>query len=189
MDGTLYLGDNVYEGAIELMNDLPKLGKSTYTSQIIPPAQGPDYITRLRRLGFPARPRTCSPPAWRPVCTSTSATRREGIPCRYESVLPRVGELRHRSRERRGRPHRCGDRRCRRAGLRYGLVYEKLDKACHFLRRGATFIAANPDWVCPMPHDEVLPDCGSICALLSRFQRREADLYRRAEPQHDRRYL
>ena len=27
MDGTLYLGDNVYEGAIELMNDLPKLGK------------------------------------------------------------------------------------------------------------------------------------------------------------------
>ena len=28
----------------------------------------------------------------------------------------------------------------------------------HFLRRGATFIAANPDWVCPMPAGEVLPD-------------------------------
>ena len=28
-------------------------------------------------------------------------------------------------------------------------------------------IAANPDWVCPMPEDEVLPDCGSICALLT----------------------
>ena len=24
MDGTLYLGDNVYEGAIELMEDLPR---------------------------------------------------------------------------------------------------------------------------------------------------------------------
>jgi len=47
------------------------------------------------------------------------------------------------------------------------LVYEKLNKACHFLRRGAVFIAANPDWVCPMPNDEVLPDCGSICALLT----------------------
>ena len=47
------------------------------------------------------------------------------------------------------------------------LVYEKLDLACHFLRRGAKFIAANPDWVCPMPADEVLPDCGSICALLT----------------------
>ena len=46
-------------------------------------------------------------------------------------------------------------------------MYEKLDRACHFLRRGAKFIAANPDWVCPMPNDEVLPDCGSICALLT----------------------
>ena len=27
MVGTLYLGDNVYEGAIELMEDLPRLSK------------------------------------------------------------------------------------------------------------------------------------------------------------------
>ena len=47
------------------------------------------------------------------------------------------------------------------------LVYEKLNLACHYLRKGAVFIAANPDWVCPMPHDEVLPDCGSICSLLT----------------------
>jgi NagD protein len=47
------------------------------------------------------------------------------------------------------------------------LTYEKLEKAVHFLRRGADFIAANPDKVCPMPQDEVLPDCGSICALLA----------------------
>ena len=47
------------------------------------------------------------------------------------------------------------------------LTYEKLDKAVHYLRRGAAFIAANPDWVCPMPANEVLPDCGSICALLT----------------------
>lgn len=47
------------------------------------------------------------------------------------------------------------------------LTYEKLDKAVHYLRRGAAFVAANPDWVCPMPADEVLPDCGSICALLT----------------------
>lgn len=53
------------------------------------------------------------------------------------------------------------------------LVYEKLERACHFLRRGAAFIAANPDWVCPMPADEVLPDCGSICALLTASSGRE----------------
>jgi 4-nitrophenyl phosphatase len=47
------------------------------------------------------------------------------------------------------------------------LTYDKLDNAVKFLRRGAAFIAANPDWVCPMPQNEVLPDCGSICALLT----------------------
>ena len=53
------------------------------------------------------------------------------------------------------------------------LTYEKLDRAVHFLRRGSRFIAANPDWVCPMPADEVLPDCGSICALLTASSGRE----------------
>ena len=47
------------------------------------------------------------------------------------------------------------------------LTYEKLDRAVHFLRRGAAFVAANPDWVCPMAAGEVMPDCGSICALLT----------------------
>ena len=53
------------------------------------------------------------------------------------------------------------------AGFDTTLTYEKLDRAVHFLRRGAAFVAANPDWVCPMPAGEVLPDCGSICALLT----------------------
>lgn len=39
MDGTLYLGDNVYEGAVELMEDLPASAKNTYTSQTIPPCR------------------------------------------------------------------------------------------------------------------------------------------------------
>jgi len=47
------------------------------------------------------------------------------------------------------------------------VITKNYDKAVHFLRKGAPFIAANPDWVCPMPADEVLPDCGSICALLT----------------------
>ena len=53
------------------------------------------------------------------------------------------------------------------AGFDTELVYEKLNKAVRYLRRGAAFIEANPDWVCPMPAGEVLPDCGSICALLT----------------------
>ena len=119
MDGTLYLGDNVYAGAIELMEDLPRLGKKYIYLTNNSSRAGEDYITRLRKLGFP---------------------------CERENVFT--------------------------SGMATGMYLNQrhpgaLDRACHFLRRSAAFIAANPDWVCPMPHDEVLPDCGSICALLT----------------------
>ena len=53
MDGTLYLGDNVYEGAIELMEDLPRLGKKYIYLTNNSSRAGEDYITRLQRLCFP----------------------------------------------------------------------------------------------------------------------------------------
>ena len=53
MDGTLYLGDEVYEGAIDLMNDLPRLGKKYIYLTNNSSRTGTKYITRLRCLGFP----------------------------------------------------------------------------------------------------------------------------------------
>lgn len=168
MDGTLYLGDDVYEGAIDLMNDLPDLGKKYIYLTNNSSRAGVDYITRLTRLGFPCEAEN--------VFTSGMAT---GMYLNQRHSGAKV--------------YLAGTKAFYRELVSYGidlvndenghtetetvdvvvqgfdteLVYEKLDKACHFLRRGATFIAANPDWVCPMPNDEVLPDCGSICALLT----------------------
>ena len=53
MDGTLYLGDDVYEGARELMFDFPRMGKQYIYLTNNSSRAGEDYITRLRRLGFP----------------------------------------------------------------------------------------------------------------------------------------
>ena len=160
MDGTLYLGDDVYPGAIELMEDLPKLGKKYIYLTNNSSRAGVDYIGRLRNLGFPCEAEN--------VFSSGMAT---GIYLNTYHPGARV--------------YLVGNTAFRRELLSYGihlveedaevvvagfdteLTYEKLNKACHFLRRGTPFVAANPDWVCPMPHDEVLPDCGSICALLT----------------------
>lgn len=160
MDGTLYLGDDVYDGAIALMEDLPRLGKQYIYLTNNSSRAGTDYITRLQKLGFPCGAEN--------VFTSGMAT---GMYLNQRYPGAKV--------------YLVGTQAFRRELLSYGvglveegadvvvvgfdteLVYEKLNKACHFLRRGATFIAANPDWVCPMPNDEVLPDCGSICALLT----------------------
>ena len=168
MDGTLYLGDNVYAGAIELMEDLPCLGKKYIYLTNNSSRAGEDYITRLRRLGFPCEREN--------VFTSGMATgmylnqRHPGARVYLAGTKAFYRELQSYG------VNLVNDELGRTdadtvdvvvQGFDTELVYEKLDRACHFLRRGAAFIAANPDWVCPMPHDEVLPDCGSICALLT----------------------
>ena len=160
MDGTLYLGDNVYEGAIELMEDLPRLGKKYIYLTNNSSRAGTDYITRLQRLGFPCEAEN--------VFTSGMAT---GMFLNQNYPGAKVYLVGTKAFERELLSYGINlvqeDAEIVVAGFDTELVYEKLNKAVHFLRRGAVFIAANPDWVCPMPEDEVLPDCGSICALLT----------------------
>ena len=168
MDGTLYLGDNVYDGAIDLMEGLPSLGKKYIYLTNNSSRAGTDYITRLRRLGFPCEAENVFTsgmatglylnqryPGATVYLAGTKAFYRELVSYNINLVNDDLG---HTDAE-------TVDVVVQ--GFDTELVYEKLDKACHFLRRGAHFIAANPDWVCPMPADEVLPDCGSICALLT----------------------
>ena len=168
MDGTLYLGDEVFPGAIELMEDLPRLGKRyIYLTNNSSRSFG-DYVRRLRELGFP--------------CTETDVFT-SSMACGRYLLEHHPGAS----------VYVAGTRTFYRELVGYGinvvndglgatdadtvdvvvqgfdteLTYLKLERACHFLRKGAAFVAANPDWVCPMPAGEVLPDCGSICALLT----------------------
>ena len=46
------------------------------------------------------------------------------------------------------------------------LTYEKLTKACTFIREGALYYGINPDLNCPMEHDTFIPDCGSMAKLI-----------------------
>ena len=168
MDGTLYLGDNVFPGAVELIEDLPSLGKKYIYLTNNSSRSGADYITRLRRLGFPCEAEN--------VFTSGMAT---GMylnqNCPGASVYLAGTKAFHKELKSYG-VKLVNDELGRSdaatvdvvvQGFDTELTYEKLNLACHYLRRGAKFIAANPDWVCPMENDEVLPDCGSICSLLT----------------------
>ena len=174
MDGTLYLGDEVYEGAIALMEDLPRLGKRYIYLTNNSSRAGTDYITRLRRLGFPCEAENVftsgmatglylqqNCPGARVYLAGTRAFHRE---LKSYGVALVNDELGHTEAE---------DVDVFVQGFDTELHYEKLDRAVQYLRRGAVFLAANPDWVCPMPRGEVLPDCGSICALLTASSGRE----------------
>ena len=168
MDGTLYLGDTVYPGAIELIQKLPEIGKQYIYLTNNSSRAGKDYISRLRRLGFPCEDENVFTsgmatalylnqhyPGARVYLAGTKAFYNELRDYDISLVNDEFGRTEAQSVD------------VVVQGFDTELVYEKLNLACHFLRRGAAFIAANPDWVCPMPEDEVLPDCGSICALLT----------------------
>ena len=160
MDGTLYLGDQLIPGAVDFVEKLAGSGREYVYLTNNSSRAGEDYVARLKGMGFPCEREN--------VFTSGMATAmylNENYP--GKRVLP-VG-----TRAFEGELESYGIKLSREdaevvvCGFDTELVYEKLRMAVHFLRRGADFIAANPDWVCPMPGDEVLPDCGSICALLT----------------------
>lgn len=46
------------------------------------------------------------------------------------------------------------------------LTYEKLSKACHYVRQGCTYYGINPDWNCPVEAGRFIPDCGSMAKLI-----------------------
>jgi len=53
------------------------------------------------------------------------------------------------------------------------LDYNKLELACFFLEEGAEFIATNPDLLYPIKNKRYLPDCGSICKMLTTATKKE----------------
>ena len=53
MDGTLYLGDDVFPGAVDFIHTLADTGRKYIYLTNNSSRAGTDYITRLRRLGFP----------------------------------------------------------------------------------------------------------------------------------------
>ena len=168
MDGTLYLGDDVFDGAVDFIHSISETGRNYIYLTNNSSRAGVDYITRLRKLGFPCEAENVftsgmatgeflnqNYPGAKVYLAGTKAFYRELQSYGIDLVNDENGHT------------DVTDVDVVVQGFDTELVYEKLDLACHFLRRGAKFIAANPDWVCPMPADEVLPDCGSICALLT----------------------
>jgi HAD superfamily hydrolase (TIGR01450 family) len=166
MDGTIYLGDRPLPGAVDFVEYLRSSGRRYIYLTNNSSRSAPDYVVRLQSMGFPCR--------LEDVFTSGMATAlylREQYP--GAGIYPVGTRAFCRELESYGLKLTDSAPEVVCVGFDRELTYEKLEKAVRFLRKGASFIAANPDLVCPMPDDEVLPDCGSICALLAAATGRE----------------
>ncbi len=162
MDGTFYLGDHVIDGALEFVRYVEEKGRKilffTNNSSRSPRV----YMERLASMGCPIRRDQ--------IMTSGDVTityLKEAYEGRtiYLVGTPDLEE----SFEQEGiLLWREGDPRpdIVVVGFDTTLTYEKLNRACGFIREGSIFLATHLDINCPTENG-FMPDCGAFCAAIT----------------------
>jgi len=163
MDGTIYLGSRVIPGALELLSLLRQRDIPYYFFTNNSSKSPEDYIEKLKKLGFGEYTRT-------DIITSADVT--------IDYINKRFGNSA--SAYVVGTPSllaqmsaagiRCTETEvpdCVVVGFDSTLTYAKADRATTLLRQGVPFLATNIDAVCPLEDGAVMPDCASICAMLT----------------------
>lgn len=177
MDGTLYIGDRLFDGVPEFLRHVRSMG-GRYLFLTNNSSRGVEgYIEKLRRLGIESAPGD--------YLTSVDATIRylkaalPGKTCyvfgtdSFLSQLDGAGIPVTRDREQ-AEVLLCG--------FDTELTFQKLEDACILLNRGVPFVATNPDWVCPTWYGSV-PDCGSVCRMLTTATGREPVVIGKPQPE------
>ncbi|MBQ2830482.1 MAG: HAD-IIA family hydrolase [Oscillospiraceae bacterium] len=178
MDGTIYLGDTLFDAAPDFLAGIrAKGGRYLFTTNNSSRSVTA-YVDRLRRMGIGAHAED--------FLTSTDALIRD-MRGRYDDALIYAFGTRSFRTQLCDAGFRVTDRPedgvsllvC---GFDTELTFQKLEDACILLGRGVDFLATNPDWVCPTSYGFV-PDCGSVCEMLHRATGRTPRFIGKPEPE------
>lgn len=160
MDGTVYLGNGLIDGALEFIRQLKELGKDfifiTNNSSRVPSF----YKEKLAKMGcFVDEDR---------IITSGDVTIKYLKTYYPEKSVYLMGTpLLEESFRKNGINLVQDQPDVAVASFDTTLTYEKLDKICTFIANGATFLSTHLDLVCPT-ETGFMPDCGSMCALITK---------------------
>ncbi len=178
MDGTLYLGERLFPGALEFLRLVRERGGDyRYLTNNSSRSAG-HYVEKLGRLGIAAETGD--------FCTSVDAAIDHLRANPPEGEIYVMGTASFLSQLRAaGLPvtEQPGERvSCLLLGYDTELTYRKLEDACLLLKRPElTYLATNPDWVCPTEWGYV-PDCGSVAWMLEKASGRRPRFLGKPEP-------
>ena len=179
MDGTLYLGERLFDFTVELLSAIRRSGGAYLYLTNNSSRSVPDYVRKLERLGIPAQPED--------FLTSAQATawylhkEHEGKRLYVCGTRSLQSELRSE-----GFPIVNDDpdgAECIVMGYDTELTYQKLLDVSRLLteRPDLPYIATNPDLVCPTEFGYV-PDCGSVCGMIKTATGRSPKVIGKPEP-------
>ena len=178
MDGTIYIDDRLFDGVTDFLTYIRASG-GRYLFLTNNSSRGVEgYIEKLARLGIHATKAD--------FLTSVDATidclQKEyaGKKCYVQGTRSFYEQL-----------QRAGisitdqledDVDLLLSGFDRELTFQKLEDSCILLNRGAEWLATNPDWVCPTWYGSV-PDCGSVCQMLTNATGREPRFIGKPQPE------
>lgn len=168
MDGTLYLGDRLYDFTIELLDTIKKSdGKYMFMTNNSSKSVA-DYIKKLDKLGIKS--------TYDDFITSSQATGYYLNKYYKGKTLYVCGTESLKEELRRGGFEITEDLDkvdLIVMGFDTELTFKKLHDVSYLLltRRDIPYIATNPDYVCPTEFGSV-PDCGSVCDMLYNVSKR-----------------
>lgn len=159
MDGTFYLGDKLLDGALEYLEAVRAAGKEfiffTNNSSKSPKL----YLDKLKKMNCHITRRQ--------IMTSGDVTIQFLKTYYPDKKVYLVGtEALEESFAESGIHLTQRNPDIVVVGFDITLTYEKLEKACTFIRNGAMFLATHLDINCPT-EEGFIPDCGSLCAAIT----------------------
>ena len=161
MDGTLYLGDRLFNFTKDLLNKIRKNGKDYLFLTNNSSKSVADYVKKLERLGIEAETKD--------FLTSSQATayylhkNYEGKKLYVCGTKSLIEELKNEGFAVTGDIEQT---ECVVMGFDTELTFKKLEDVCKILlSKDVPYIATNPDVVCPTEFGAV-PDCGSVCEMV-----------------------
>ena len=178
MDGTIYLGDTLFDGTLDFLNRVRERGGKYLFVTNNSSRSVSAYVDRLEGMGIPA--------AADDFLTSVDALIWY-LRGKYDDALIYAFGTRTFREQLSEAGFRVTDKLedgisllvC---GFDTELTFQKLEDACILLGRGVDFVATNPDWVCPTSYGSV-PDCGSVCEMLFRATGRRPKFIGKPEPE------
>ena len=163
MDGTIYLGSRVLSGAKDFLKLLDERNTPYYFFTNNSSKSPELYIDKLEKLGFGKYNADR-------VITSGDVTR-DYILKTYgagaKAYVVGTNALKLQFQTSGIDCVESGTPDCVVAGFDTTYNFEKAAIAVDMLREGVPFLATNVDAVCPLDKGKVLPDCASICAMLT----------------------
>lgn len=162
MDGTLYLGDQLYPFTIDLLNKLKDTGRKYLFMTNNSSKSVDDYIKKLAKLGIPSTRED--------FITSSQATAyylKEHYPGRKLYVCGTRSLKKELEMEGFTVTESVEETEVIVMGFDTELTFRKLHDVSYMLltRGDIPYIATNPDYVCPTEFGFV-PDCGSVCDMI-----------------------